>query len=107
MSMASISPSPEAPVQQDLPSPGVGEDFHLHRRLNKSREKYVLGFSAKWRSRLKGGPETMPEGETGIGGAPSQVGRATCPRVRHLSSFPPRGPSRMILSPTVFLQVKN
>jgi hypothetical protein len=28
------SPSPEAPVQQDLPSPGVGEDFCLRRRLN-------------------------------------------------------------------------
>ena len=44
MSMASLSPSPEAPVQQDLPSPGVGEDFRLRRRLNKSREKYGLGF---------------------------------------------------------------
>ena len=44
MSMVSISPSPEEPVQQDLPSPGVGEDFRLHRRLYKSREKYGLDF---------------------------------------------------------------
>ena len=79
MSMASISPSPEAPVQQDLPSPGVGEDFRLRRRLNKSREKYGLGFWAKRRRLLKGGPETMPEGETGMGGAYSKVGRATWP----------------------------
>jgi hypothetical protein len=33
--IASIAPSPEA---QDLPSPGVGEDFCLRRRLNISRE---------------------------------------------------------------------
>ncbi len=70
MIMASIYPSPEAPVRQDLPSPGVGEDFRLHRRLNKSREKYGLGFWAKRRRRYKGGPETMPEGPTSLGGAP-------------------------------------
>jgi hypothetical protein len=34
--MASLSPSLEALVQQDLPSPGVGEDCRLRRRLNKS-----------------------------------------------------------------------
>ncbi len=79
MLMASISPSPEAPMRQDLPSPKVGEDFCLRHHLNKSREKYGLGFWAKRRSVLKGGPETMPEGETGMGGAPSQVGHATYP----------------------------
>ncbi len=77
MMMALISPSPEAPVQQDLPSPGVGEDLHLRCRLNKFREKYGLGSWTKRRRLLKGGPETMPEGETGMGGAPSRVGRAT------------------------------
>ena len=44
MTMALISPSSEAPVRQDLPSPGVGEDFRLRLRLNKSWEKYGLGF---------------------------------------------------------------
>ena len=77
MSMASISPSPEAPVQQDLPSPGVGEDFRLRRRLNKSREKYGLGFWAKRRLCLKGGPEAMLEARMSLGGAPRHVGRAT------------------------------
>ena len=81
MSMTSISPSPEALVQQDLPSPGVGEDFRFRRRLNKSREKYGLGFLAKRRRLLKGGPETMPEGETSLGGVPSQVGRTTWSRL--------------------------
>ena len=70
MSMASISPSPEAPVRQDLPSPGVGEDFRLRRRLNKSREKYGLGFWAKRRRLYKGGPEATLEGETSLGGVP-------------------------------------
>jgi hypothetical protein len=42
MSMASIFPSPEAPVQQDLPSPRVGEDFRL--RFNKYQEKHGLDF---------------------------------------------------------------
>ncbi len=79
MAMASISPLSEAPVRQDLPSPGVGEAFCLCRHLNKSREKYGLGFWVKQRRLLKGGPETMPEGETGMGGAPSKVGRATWP----------------------------
>ena len=51
MTMASISPSPEAPVWQDLPSPRVGEDFRLRYRLNKSREKYGLGFWVKRRHR--------------------------------------------------------
>ena len=78
MTMASISPSREAPVRQDLPSPGVGEDFHLYRRLNKSREKYGFGFWAKRRLWYKGGPEAMLEGKTGIGGVPRQGG-ATCP----------------------------
>lgn len=77
MTMASISPSPEAPVRQDLPSPGVGEDFRLRRRLNKSREKYGFGFWTKRRRLLKGGPETMLKGETGMGGTPSVVWRAT------------------------------
>jgi hypothetical protein len=38
MTMTSISPSPEPPVRQDLPSPGVGGDIRLRRRLNKSWE---------------------------------------------------------------------
>ena len=77
MLMASISPSPEASKQQDLPSPGVGEDLRLRRRLNKSREKYGLGFWVKWRRLLKGGPETMLEAQKSQGGAPRQVGHAT------------------------------
>ena len=81
MSMASISPSPEAPVQQDLPSPGVGEDFRLRRRLNKSREKYGLGFWAKRSFWNKRGPKATLEAQTSVGGAPSQVGRATYARL--------------------------
>jgi hypothetical protein len=49
VTMASIFPSSEAPVLQDLPSPGVGEDLHLHRHLNKSQKKYGLNFWAKRR----------------------------------------------------------
>jgi hypothetical protein len=29
-------------MHQDLPSPGVGENFRLRRRPNKSRGKYVF-----------------------------------------------------------------
>jgi hypothetical protein len=46
VTMASISPSSEAPVLQDLPSPGVGEEFRLH-RLYKSWEKYGVDFLAR------------------------------------------------------------
>jgi hypothetical protein len=64
-------------VQQDLPSPGVGEDFHLRHRLNKSREKYGLGFWAKRRLWYKGGPDAMVEERTGLGGVANMLGRAT------------------------------
>ena len=87
MSMASISSSPKAPVQQDLPSPGVGEDFRLRRRLNKSRKKYGLGFWAKRRLWYKRGPETMPEAQTSLGGAPRHVGRATWSRLVLVASL--------------------
>jgi hypothetical protein len=49
MMMASISPSLEDLVLQGLPSPGVGEDFCLHRRLRKSWEKYGVDFLEKQR----------------------------------------------------------
>ena len=81
MSMASISPSPEAPVQQDMPSPGVGEDFRLRRRLNKSREKYGLGFWAKRSVWNKRRAETMPEARTSVGGAARKLGRPTYARL--------------------------
>jgi hypothetical protein len=68
--MASISPSPDAAVQQDLPSPGVREDFRVRRRFNKSREKYGLGFWAKRRRLYKVGLEAVLEGKMGIGGTP-------------------------------------
>jgi hypothetical protein len=77
-----ISPSPEAPVRQDLPSPGV-----LCRRLNKSREKYGLCFWVKWRRRYKEGPEATLEGETW--------------------SLSVLVPPRLLLWLTVLLQVKN
>ena len=70
MTMASISPSPEALVRQDLPSLGVGEDFHLRLRLNKSREKYGLGFWVKRKRLYKGLSEAMLEGEMSLGGTP-------------------------------------
>jgi hypothetical protein len=70
MTTTSISPSPEAPVLQDLPSLGVGEGFRLCRRLNKSRQKYDLDFWAKRRHLYKWGAEAMLEGETSMGGAP-------------------------------------
>ena len=78
MTMAWISPSPAASEQQDLPSPGVGEDFRLRRRLDKSWEKYGVGFSAIRSLPYKGGPLTMPEGLETLGGAPQGVG---APRV--------------------------
>lgn len=81
MSMASLSPSPEAPVQQDLPSPRVGEDFRLRRRLNKSRKKYGLGFLAKRSVWDKSGAETMSEVRMSVGGAARKLGRATCARL--------------------------
>jgi hypothetical protein len=37
-------PSPEAPVRWDMSSPVVGENFHLRRRLNKSRENMAWVF---------------------------------------------------------------
>jgi hypothetical protein len=76
MTMTSISPSSEAPMRQDLPSPGV-EDFRRRGGLNKSWEKYSLGFWEKRRRIYKGGSETMPEGQTSLGGTPKQGGRAT------------------------------
>ena len=68
--MASISPCPAASVQQDLPSPRVGEDFRLHRCLDKSWEKYGVGFFVIRSLPFKGGPQTMPEGLEALGGAP-------------------------------------
>ena len=65
MMVVSLSPSPEAPEQQDLPPPGVGEDFRLRRRLCKSWEKYGVGFFPR-RSRLpKGEDETTLEAAKG------------------------------------------
>ena len=75
--MAWISPSPVASEQQDLPSPGVGEDFRLRRRLDKSWEKYGVPFFAIRSLPYKCGPQTMPEGVEAMGGAPQGVGRAT------------------------------
>jgi hypothetical protein len=85
MEMASISPSPEAPVRHDLPSPRVGEDFRLFHRLNKAWKKYGLSFWVKQIRLYKRGPETRLEGKTSLGVVPSQG-------TRHLVSFHPRGP---------------
>ena len=71
--IAWISPSPAASEQQDLPSPGVGEDFR-RRRLDKSWEKYGVGFFAIRSLPYKGGSQTMPEGLEALGGAPRGVG---------------------------------
>ena len=65
--MASISPSPAASEQQDLPSPGVGEEFH-RRRLYKSWETYGVGFSAIRRLWYKTGAKRSPEGQKRLGG---------------------------------------
>jgi hypothetical protein len=43
-------------MRQELPSPGVGVDFRLRRRLNKSWEKYGLGFRRNGGVYIKGGP---------------------------------------------------
>ena len=68
MTIASISPSPVASEQQDLPSPGVEEEFR--RRLDKSWEKYAVGFFTIRSLPYKGGPQTMPEALEAIGGVP-------------------------------------
>ena len=60
--MASNSPSPAASEQQDLPSPGVGEDFRRRRLLDKYWKKYGVAFFAIRSLPYKGGPQTMPEG---------------------------------------------
>jgi hypothetical protein len=82
MMMASISPSPAASEQQDLPSPGVGEDFDLRRRLNKSWKKYGVPFLTKRRLSYIGKDETIPEVPESPGGAAYRWGHATtdCPR---------------------------
>ena len=77
--MDSISPSPAASEQQDLPSPGVGEDFRLRRRLDKSWEKYDVGFFAIRSSSYKGGPQKMHEGVEALGGTPQGVGAPPVP----------------------------
>ena len=94
MTIAWISPSLEASEQQDLPSPGEGEDFRRRRRLDKSWEKYGVGFFATWSLPYKGGPQTMPEGPKTPGGAPRGWARhpgswAAC--------WPPGGPLQLIL----------
>jgi hypothetical protein len=75
MSMASISPSLEAPVLQDLPSPGVGDDFRLRRYINKSREIWLRFFLAKRSFWNKRGPEATLEGRMIMGGATSLSGQ--------------------------------
>ena len=67
--IAWISPSPAVSEQQDLPSPEVGEDFRC-RRLDKSWEKYGVGFFLIRSLPYKGGSQTMPEGPKTPGGAP-------------------------------------
>jgi hypothetical protein len=71
MTMASISPSPKALVLQDLPSPGVGEDFRHRRHLCKLWEEYGVSFLAIQRHLQKRGAETMLEAEAGLGGVPN------------------------------------
>ena len=70
--MAWISPSPVASEQQDLPSPGVGEDIRL--RLDKSWEKYGVPFFAIRILWYKRGDEAMLEAPKAPGGAPRGVG---------------------------------
>ena len=84
MTIAWISPSPAASEQQDLPSPGVGEDFRLRRRLDKSWEKYGVGFFVIRSYQYKGGDETTLEGPKRLGGAPRGVGAPP-------GTFPPLG----------------
>jgi hypothetical protein len=85
MMMASISPSPESSVRNDLPSPRVGVDFCLRRRLKIFWEKYGLGFWAKRRLWYKGGPDAMVEERTGLGGVANMLGRATWVRSVHVA----------------------
>ena len=74
MKMAWISPSPVASEQQDLPSPGVGEDLRLCRRLDKYWEKYGVSFFTIRSLPYKRGDETTLEGPKSMGGAPKGVG---------------------------------
>ena len=77
MTMAWISPSPAASEQQDLPSPGVGEDLRLRRRLRKIVEKYGVGFFVIRRPWYKTGAKRSHDGQKSMGGAPRGGGRAT------------------------------
>ena len=72
--MASISPSPAASEQQDLPSPGVGEDFRLRRRLDKFWKNYGVPFFAILSCLYKGGDQPTSGGPNRPGGMPSGVG---------------------------------
>jgi hypothetical protein len=75
--MASISPSPEAPMLQDMHSPIVGEKLCIRRCLCKSRKKICRRFSGEAEALSNEGVETVLKAQTGMGGSPSRGGRAT------------------------------
>ena len=103
VTIAWISPSPAAAEQQDLPSPGVGEDFHLRRRLNKSWEKYGVSFFAIRSLPYKGGPQMMPEGLEAMGGAPPGAFWPSWPLSRDFKALCPS--SRENISVVFFLEL--
>jgi hypothetical protein len=72
MTMASVSFSPAAVEQHDLPSPRIGEDFDLCRHLKKDG----ITFLAKWRLSYKGEDKTMLEIPEPPDGAAYRWGRA-------------------------------
>jgi hypothetical protein len=86
------SPSSEASEQPDLPSPRVGEDFHLHRRHFKSWENMAF---------VKGSRRYHARGPNGPGW--SDPVRWSC----HLGYFGPRGLPRLILVPTILIVIKK
>ena len=87
--MSSISPSPAASEQQDLPPPGVGEDLRLRRRLRKIVEKYGVGYFAIRRPWYKTGAKRSHDGQKSMGGAPRGVGAPPGPFWSLLTSWVP------------------